>query len=82
MSPFDPRLSSTYDGDGRLRRVGVELWLGENEEADMCSLRMAGEATGAAAVLEVESGTVLAQPFRCHSRGESGAGMYLLISGS
>jgi hypothetical protein len=82
MSAFDPRLSSTYGGDGRLRRVGVELWLGENEEADMYSLRMAGEATGAAAGLEADGVTVLAQPFRCHSRGESGAGVYLLISGS
>lgn len=82
MSAFDPRLSSTYGDHGRLRRVGVELWLGENEDADMYSLRMAGEATGAAAVLQAEGATVRAQPFRCHSRGEAGAGVYLLISGS
>lgn len=82
MTVFDPRLSSTYADDGLLRRVGVELWLGENEEADMYSLRMAGEATGAAAVLQLDGLTVQAQPFRCHSRGETGAGAYLLIRGS
>lgn len=82
MSAFDPRLSSTYGENGWLRRVGVELWLGENEEADMYSVRMAGEATGASAVLEADGAIVRAQPFRCHSRGEAGAGVYLLIRAS
>jgi hypothetical protein len=27
----DPRLSTTYDGDGRQRRAGLELWLDEEE---------------------------------------------------
>jgi hypothetical protein len=28
----DPRVSTTYDGDGRQRRAGLELWIGEGEE--------------------------------------------------
>jgi hypothetical protein len=27
----DPRLSTTYDGDGRQRRAGVELWLSDDD---------------------------------------------------
>lgn len=27
----DPRLSTTYDGEGRQRRAGLELWVGEEE---------------------------------------------------
>jgi hypothetical protein len=27
----EPRISTTYDGDGRQRRVGLELWLGEDD---------------------------------------------------
>lgn len=80
MIIFDPRLSTTYGDNHSLRRVGVELWLGENEEADMYSLRMAGEATGAAANLPVDGARLQAQPFRCHSRGETGVGVYVLIS--
>ncbi len=80
LTVFDPRLSSTYDQAGHLRRVGVELWLGENEDADLHSLRMAGEATGATASLDVDGLLVQAQPFVCHSRGESGLGVYALIT--
>lgn len=29
----DPRLSTTYDGEGRQRRAGLELWLGEEDDA-------------------------------------------------
>jgi hypothetical protein len=28
----DPRVSTTYDGDGRQRRAGLELWVGEEDE--------------------------------------------------
>jgi hypothetical protein len=28
----DPRLSTTYDGDGRQRRAGLELWVGEDDD--------------------------------------------------
>ncbi len=29
---LDPRLSTTYDGDGHQRRAGLELWMDEEEE--------------------------------------------------
>jgi hypothetical protein len=28
----DPRLSTTYDGDGHQRRAGLELWVGEDDD--------------------------------------------------
>jgi hypothetical protein len=28
----DPRISTTYDGDGHQRRVGLELWVGEEDD--------------------------------------------------
>jgi hypothetical protein len=77
---FDPRLSSTYGEDGLLRRVGVELWLGESEESDLHSLRIAGESTPALARLALEDAVVQAQPFLAHSRGQSGIGVYVLIT--
>jgi hypothetical protein len=27
----DPRVSTTYDADGRQRRAGLELWVGEDD---------------------------------------------------
>ncbi|HET9719802.1 MAG TPA: hypothetical protein VFP55_06980 [Solirubrobacteraceae bacterium] len=77
---FDPRLSSTYDEHGLLRRVGVELWLGESEDGDLHSLRLAGEALGPVARLELDGALVQAQPFTGHSRGEAGIGVYVLIT--
>ncbi len=29
---IDPRISTTYDGDGHQRRAGLELWIGEEDE--------------------------------------------------
>jgi hypothetical protein len=77
---FDPRLSITYGGEGQLRRLGVELWLGESEDADLRSLRVAGEASPAIARLEVDGAGVQAQPLQAHSRGQSGVGVYVQIS--
>jgi hypothetical protein len=77
---FDPRLSSTYGEDGLLRRVGVELWLGESEESDLHSLRVAGESSPAVARLDLEDAVVQAQPFLAHGRGQSGIGVYVLIT--
>ncbi len=77
---FDPRLSSTYGGDGLLRRVGLELWLGESEESDLHSLRVAGEGSSAVARLDLEDAVVQAQPFLAHGRGRSGIGVYVLIT--
>src|SRR5215210_2102776 len=32
MPIADPRVSTTYDGDGHQRRAGLELWVGEEDE--------------------------------------------------
>lgn len=79
-SVFDPRLSSTYGPGESLRRAGVELWLGADKKEDLRSWRIAGEADGAPARLQLDGLSIQAQPLRCHSRGETGIGVYLLIS--
>ncbi len=79
---LDPRLSTTYDERGDARRVGVELWLGESddEDSEQWSRRVAGIATGSNVVGNA-AGTVLsARALECVSRGELGAGVYLLLS--
>ncbi len=80
MSVFDPRLSSTYGSDERLRRAGVEMWLGADKKEDLRSWRIAGEADGAPAQLQLDGVSIQAQPLRCHSRGDAGIGVYLLIA--
>jgi hypothetical protein len=79
VSVFDPRLSSTYTRNGSLRRVGVELWLGETEEGDQHPHRVAGEASGSDGHVAAEEVVGEAYGLRCHSRGEDGAGVYLQI---
>lgn len=73
----DPRLSTTYSEAGLPIRAGVELWVGE-EEAERYPRRAAGEALGAAAGWTVGDLELRARPFRWHSRGREGAGVYLL----
>jgi hypothetical protein len=70
----DPRLSTTYDHGGQPRRVGVELWLGDDEEGELWPRRVAGTATGS----RVDRSGVSAYAFECKSRGETGAGIYVL----
>ena len=77
----DPRLSTTYEAEGWPIRAGLELWLPAEESADQQYPRRAaasGEATGARAEGAVGELTVRAEPFRWHSRGRDGAGMYIL----
>ncbi len=71
---IDPRLSTTYDPEGEPRRVGIELWLGEDEEGDLWPRRVAGTATGS----RVAHSGYSAHAFACASRGETGAGIYVL----
>jgi hypothetical protein len=72
----DPRLSTTYAGDGRPARAGLELWVGDEEE--QYPHRSAGEATGVAAAWAVGALDLHAQLFSWYSRGEQGAGIYLM----
>lgn len=79
---IDPRLSTTYDGDGVPARVGIELWVsepGEDPEAPTeRPLRLAGEAVGAPTTFAYHGLELRAQPFRWHGHGRDGAGVYLL----
>jgi hypothetical protein len=76
LSVEEPRLSTTYDSDGRPTRAGLELWIGEGEE--QYPRRAAAEAAGPGASLDADGVTVQARPLRCHSRGLDGPGVYLL----
>lgn len=71
---LDPRLSTTYDAAGAPRRVGLELWLGDDPEGELYPRRVAGASTGSRVVDDGLS----AYAFECVSRGEPGAGIYLL----
>lgn len=81
----DPRLSTTYAADGWPTRAGIELWLAtagetdsESEQQQQYPRRASGEAIGARAQAAAGELELRAQPFRWHSRGKVGAGMYLL----
>ena len=84
LAVSDPRLSTTYDGSGTPTRVNLELWIGEGEHE--YPRRAAGEASGAPSATAVSApGTgerpgVQVTPLRCHSRGEEGAGVYVLAT--
>jgi hypothetical protein len=78
----DPRLSTTYTGDGAPSRAGVELWVTEpGEEPDTTTerpYRIAGETAGSGATWSEHDLHLAAYPLRCHSHGRDGAGVYLL----
>lgn len=78
MTSVDPRLSTTYDRDGDPNRATLELWVAEGDRE--LPRRAAGEASGAPVRLPGDAATLLVRPLRCHSRGNEGAGVYLLAS--
>jgi hypothetical protein len=71
----DPRLSTTYNAEGAPWRVGLELWL-EEENGDQFPRRTAAESSPAGIEVDDLRATVL----RAHSRGREGMGVYLLAS--
>jgi hypothetical protein len=73
----DPRLSTTYAADGWVRRAGLELWLGGDEDQQLVR-RAAGQATGARGAADAGAVEVRAELFRWHSHGRDGAGVYLM----
>jgi hypothetical protein len=75
---IDPRLSTTYDHDGDPSRATLELWIADGDRE--LPRRAAGEATGPAVRLAADGTTLQIRPLRCHSRGNEGAGVYLLAS--
>jgi hypothetical protein len=73
----DPRLSTTYNGDGAPSRAGLELWLGD-DESEQFPRRAAGESVGVGTTATDERLELRAELMRWHSRGRDGAGVYLL----
>jgi hypothetical protein len=78
LSIFDPRLSTTYRGDGSPLRVGVELWLGESEDSELQLRRFAGDAEPTAGSLSRDGLTIDCQTLAAHDTSASGPGVYLL----
>ena len=74
----DPRLSTTYEAGGWPVRAGLELWLGGDGDEEQFPRRAAGEAAGARAQAAAGGLDIRAEPFRWHSRGREGAGLYML----
>jgi hypothetical protein len=68
----DPRLSTTYDGDGHQRRVGLELWM---TEEDGYPIRAAGEAICGSS-MDLGALTLDLAFFRWHAEGMEGVGRY------
>lgn len=71
----DPRLSTTYDGDGHQRRAGLELWLTEEEEEEAHPVRAAGEVICGSS-LDLGALRLDLAFFRWHSGGIEGVGRY------
>jgi hypothetical protein len=67
----DPRLSTTYDADGRQRHAGLELWVDE----DGYPRRAAGEAV-CGTTLDVGRLRLDCAFFRWHMDGREGVGRY------
>jgi hypothetical protein len=71
----DPRLSTTYDGDGHQRRAGLELWVAEEDDYPH---RGAGEIVcGSTLVLGPLS--LDCAFFRWHVEGHEGVGRYDIL---
>jgi hypothetical protein len=68
----NPRLSTTYDGEGRQRRAGLELWLGEDDEVPR---RVGGRVTCGTS-LDLGRLRLDCAFFEWRSLGRAGAGRY------
>ena len=71
----DPRLSTTYDGERRLRRAGMELWM--TEEGDVAR-RVAGEVL-CATTLDVGDKRFDSAFFAWRMEGREGVGRYDVV---
>jgi hypothetical protein len=75
----DPRLSTTYGSDALPLRTGLELWLAAADgEEQPYPRRAAADALGPGARLNHAGLEVQARPLHWRSRGNEGAGLYLL----
>jgi hypothetical protein len=78
LTIIDPRVSTTYGSDWAPRRVGIELWLGESDEAELQFRRYAGEAERCAGVFRSDGLTIGCHPMHAHVGATGGPGVYLL----
>jgi hypothetical protein len=70
----EPRLSTTYDGEGRQRRAGLELWLGDDD----FPRRGAGEVL-CGSTFDLGQLQLDCAFFAWHIDGRSGVGRYDLV---
>jgi hypothetical protein len=70
-----PRLSSTYDAEGRLRHAGLELW--ESEEAEL-ALRIGGEVLGSGELAGGDGAPTQVAFVAWHQNGRRGLGSYTI----
>jgi hypothetical protein len=68
----EPRLSTTYDGDGHQRRAGLELWVSEEEGYPR---RLAGQVICGSS-LDLGSLRLELAFMRWHGEGVGGIGRY------
>jgi hypothetical protein len=71
----EPRLSTTFDADGRQRRAGLELWLGEE---DRYPRRVAGEVL-CGSTFDLGQLRLDCSFFTWHMEGRGGVGRYDLV---
>jgi hypothetical protein len=71
----DPRLSTTYDGDGHQRRAGLELWVGDEDDYPY---RAAGEVVCGSS-LELGALRLDLAFMRWHAEGATGVGRYDIL---
>ena len=71
----DPRLSTTYDGDGRQRHAGLELWVAKD---DQLPWQIAGEAI-CGTTLDLGRLRLDCAFFRWRGRGREGVGRYDVV---
>jgi hypothetical protein len=71
----EARLSTTYDGEGRQRRAGLELWLGGEDDY---ARRAAGEVL-CGSTLELGQLRLDCAFLRWHMHGRTGVGRYDLV---
>jgi hypothetical protein len=74
----DPLLSTTYAADGLPLRVGLELWMDQDESEQLYPRRAAGQALGTGASATRSELDLHARPLRWQSHGLEGAGIYLI----
>ena len=74
-SVAEPRLSTTYDADGRALRAGIELWLDEEDELPR---RAAGEAL-CATTLQLGERRLECAFFAWRMEGREGVGRYEVL---